>query len=141
MTKSSDEDKYISQYYTDEFKENGKGICGLVDNAFKQTDKCSLSQIEETLFHVDMTIFLSKLTLDDQLKIISLINQSRKNQFLTSRIPRSLKDLNSFYMKSQHSIIKNVLSPKIISHDNHACVSIEHVIHNVLSIGLPLPMI
>ena len=88
-----------------------------------------------------MTNFLCKFTLDDQLKIISLVNQSRKIQFHTSRIPRSLKDLNSFYMKSQHSIIKNVPSPKIISYDNHACVSIEHVINNVLSIGLPLPMI
>ena len=85
--------------------------------------------------------FLSKLTLDDQLKIISLVNQSRKIQFHNSRIPRSLKYLNSFYMKSQHSIIKNVPSPKIISYDNHACVYIEHVIYNVLSIGLPLPMI
>ena len=138
MTNSIDEDKYISQYFTDEFKENGKGISGLLDNAFKQTDKGSLSQIEETLFHVDMTIFLSKLTLDDQLEIISLVNQSRKIQFHNSRIPRSLKDLNSFYMKSQHSIIKNVPSPKVISYDNHACVSIEHVINNVLSIGFAI---
>ena len=57
LTNSTDEDNYISQYFTDEFKEEGKGICGLVVNAFKQTDNGSFSQIEETLFHVDMTYF------------------------------------------------------------------------------------
>ena len=38
LTNSIDEDNYISQYFTDEIKEKGKGICGLVGNAFKQTD-------------------------------------------------------------------------------------------------------
>ena len=128
-------------YYKDEFEEKGKGICGLVGNAFKQSDKGSFAVIEETLFHMDMTNFLSKFTLDNQLKIISLVNQSRNIQFHTSRVPRSIKDINSFYMKSQHSIYKNIPIPKIISYDNHACVSIEHVINNVMSIGLPLPMI
>ena len=99
----------ICQYYTDEFKEKGKDIRGLVVNAFKQSDKDSFAQMEEILFHMDMTAFLSKFTLDNQLKIISLVNQSRNIQFHTSRIPRSLKDINSFYIKSQHSIYKNVL--------------------------------
>ena len=88
-----------------------------------------------------MTNFLTNFTVKNQLKIISLMNRSRNIKFESTRIPRSMKDMNDFYMKSKFSIYKNIPVPKIISFDNHAYVSIEDLINNVLCIGLPIKMI
>ena len=132
------ESNEISPYFVDEFKEKGRGPCGLVGNAFQMSSKATYAPIQETLFHMELTNFLSNLTVRNQVKIISLLNKSRNIQFHTTRIPRSVKDLNTFYMKSKHSIYKNIQSPSIKAYDNHACVSIEDLINNILCIGLPI---
>ena len=132
------ESNEISPYFVDEFKEKGRGPCGLVGNAFQMSSKATYAPIQETLFHMELTNFLSNLTVRNQVKIISLLNKSRNIQFHTTRIPRSVKDLNTFYMKSKHSIYKNIPSPSIKAYDNHACVSIEDLINNILCIGLPI---
>lgn len=131
----------IPQYFIDEFNEEGKGSCGLVGNAFQMSTKGSYAPVQETLFHLELTNFLTNFTVKNQLKIISLMNRSRNIKLESTRIPRSMKDMNNFYMKSKYSIYKNIPIPKIIPFDNHACVSIEDLINNVLCIGLPIQMI
>ena len=44
-------------------------------------------------------------------------------------------------MTSKHSIYNNIPTPKVCSYDNHACVTIEEIIENVLALGLPLSWI
>ena len=91
----------IPQYFVDEFSEEGKGSCGLVGNAFQMSTKGSYAPIQETLFHLELTNFLTNFTVKNQIKIISLVNRSRNIKFDSTRIPRSMKDMNNFYMKSK----------------------------------------
>ena len=129
------------KYFVDEIKEEGNGVCGMVGNAFQMSIKGTYASMEESLFHMELTNFLTKLTINQQIKVVSLINKGRKVNFQSTRIPKSVQDINHFYMTSKHSIYKNIPTPKVCSYDNHACVTIEEIIENVLALGLPLSWI
>ncbi len=96
------------------------------------------AELEESLFHMELTNFLTKLTFHQQIKVVSLVNKGRNVNLQTTRIPKSVQDINHFYMKSKHSIYKNIPTPKVCAYDNHVFVTIEELIENVLALGLPI---
>ena len=130
-----------SKYFLDEFKQKGIGVCGLVGNAFQISSNDTYAPLEESIYHLQLTNFLKNLTVTQQNKMMSLINKSNKINLQMTRIPKSVKDINCFYMKSKHSIYKNIPTPKVLAYDNHACVTIEDIIENVLSLGLRISLI
>lgn len=129
------------KYFIDEIKGQGNGIRGLVGDAFQMSNTGTYAELEESLFHIELTNFLTKLTFNQQVKVVSLINKGRNVSLQTTRIPKSVQDINHFYMKSKHSIYKNIPTPKVCAYDNHACVTIEELIENILALGLPISWI
>ena len=113
----------------------------LVGNTFQMSNTGTYAAMEESLFYMELTNFLTKLTVNQQNKVIYLIKKGRNINFQSTRIPKSVKNIKCFYVKSKHSIYKNIPTPKDSAYDNHACATIEDVIDNVLALGLSISLI
>ena len=57
------------KYFVDEIKEEGNGVCGIVGNAFQMSINGTYASMEESLFHMELTNFLTKLTINQQTKL------------------------------------------------------------------------
>ena len=141
MKSGTDSLKITNQYFLDEFNLKGSGVCGLAGSAFQMCNQgLAYTPMKEAMFHMDLTNFLTKIPVSQQNKLIDLLNRARNIEMQCSRIPRTTKDVNLFYLKSKYSIYKNIPTPKVNAYDNHACVSLEDILENILALGSPISM-
>ena len=142
MKFGTDFPKVSNKYFLDEFNQRGSGVCGLVGSAFQMCNQGLVySSMEEAIFHMDLTNFLTKIPSTYQNKLIGLLNRARNIDMKCTRIPRTTKDVNLFYLKSRYSIYKNIPTPKVNAYYDHACVSLEDILDNVLAFGSPISLI
>ena len=99
------------------------------------------TSMEEAIFHIHLTNFLTKIPTTYQNKLIGLLNRARNIEMQCTKIPRTTKDVNMFYLKSKCSIYKNIPTPKANTYINHACLSLEDILDNVLAFGSPISII
>ena len=120
-------------YFDAELKEQHTGICGLIGIAFQLNLNSTIqTSLQETKFHMDVCDFIMQLTDIKKENFLKILNTTQMTNFITTRIPRSINDIRSFYTNNKHSIISNMPIPDVFEFNNHACVSIKGLVTNVL---------
>ena len=124
-----------TKYFCDESNETNSGICGLIGRAFQlNSNSTTCSSLQEAKFHMDLCDFVMNLTDSRKHQLIRILNSTQSTNFLTTRIPRTIQDLRSYYTTNKHSILGNMPIPHVFELDNHACVSIKSLIAHVLAL-------
>ena len=138
----SESETQLTKFVHEESHLKGKGVSTLIGRAFQQSNHCSiLPTLDETLYHIEICEFLSKITTDQQLQFLQILNKSQRMTFTRTRIPTTMDDIRKFYTYNKYSILQNIPRPVVEEIDNHAVVSIKSVIEHVLALGVNIPLI
>ena len=131
-------EKSSATYFNDNIKSTTKALSGIVSRAFSQTHQTGELQptLDESLFHMKVTDFLSKLSGSMHSDFIDILNGAKaSNHFTSTRLPRSTLELDKFYLKGKHSIREQLPTPSIYCNHNHAYVSLSSIIDHFLAFG------
>ena len=125
-------------FFNDSFQDTSTAVAGMVARAYTQTFQSSIHGVtsSEAAFHLKTTAFLSKLPSrmhSDFIDIIQLAKQGQ--QFQSTRLPKSLLEIDKFYLKSKYCMMEQLPVPTISIKDDHAYVSLISIIDHFLAFG------
>jgi hypothetical protein len=115
------------RFWQDQLK-NDDGIQQLVYRAISKVHNLRSNEVEseEALFHLKFVFYLlgqSKLQREELTYLIEKGFMNNTNAWRT-RLPVTISDFNSFYLRSSSSIVKTLPYPRPKIVDNHATISL-----------------
>lgn len=113
----------------------GKGYQQLVSKAVVKVAHIDTSY-NETKYHLDVATFCQTLDQGQRNHFGRIMNQTMDpNTFKATKPPKSLQDINAFYIKGKTSIFNAIPTPQILTSTDHAYVTITSVIEYFLAYG------
>ena len=125
-------------FFNDSFQATSKAVAGMVARAYAQTFQSSIHGVTsaEASFHLKTTAFLSKLPKSmhsDFIDIMLLAQHAQK--FQSTRLPKSLLEVDKFYLRSKYCMMEQLPVPTISIMADHAYVSLISIIDHFLAFG------
>ena len=125
-------------YFNDCFKNTSTAVAGMVSRAYAQTFQPSIHGVTSTeaLFHLKSTQFLSRLSGNMHKDFIEILQLAQKaDSFQCTRIPKSVLEIDKFYLKNKYSLMEQLPVPTMSIKEEHAYVSLTSIIDHFLAFG------
>ena len=124
------------EMFTSNIEKPGKGYQQLVSKAVLKVAYIDTSY-SETKYHLDVATFCQTLDQNQRYHFGRIMNQTMNpNTFKSTKPPKSIQDINAFYMKSKTSIFNAIPTPKILTSIHHAYVTVTSVIDSFFEVWI-----
>jgi hypothetical protein len=110
------------------------------ENTVFSSQYCNLF---ETEFHLQATRLCLSMSHSQHIQLVSLLHMlescidysSNNTKFVTTRVPTSMSEVNTFYLTKSTSIRKSLPYPKAQEIHNHAFISLKDVLQHMFAYG------
>ena len=110
------------------------------ENTVFSSQYCNLF---ETEFHLQATRLCLSMSHLQHIQLVSLLHMlescidysSNNTKFVTTRVPTSMSEVNTFYLTKSTSIRKSLPYPKAQEIHNHAFISLKDVLQHMFAYG------
>jgi hypothetical protein len=145
----------ISQnFFTSKYMSKGLGKALLVSQSqYQLTNIASQMQHNEVLLQLEIAELSYDLSTNQRRKLASILSaceeffmnqrehESQLSASWPTSIPRSLKEIHSFYMEGRWVIIPNLPCPTVRTVGEHVYVSLNNCVVDLLGHGIPIGLI